>query len=569
MTRNQRLACAGFFSALLAGIASLVLAQPEPAYQRSSRYVEVRDGTQLAVNIYRPLRDGAVVETPLPVVFLFTPYRARHRTADGTVSELAGRSMGAQALLDAGYVIAEADVRGKGASFGTRRGFQDRTEARDGHDLVQWLAQQPFANGVVGMMGCSYLGGSTMHVASTAPPALKAIFVGASDIDKFDFVRSGGITAQFNTRPDEPLSDDLMSIPVDADSDGSLLRAAVAQHAANTPMAALWYSMPFRDSIAPLTGNAYWEEVGPYPYLQAIRDAGIATYFWSNLKDEPTAQMILAAANFDGKLLVGPGSHCVPPPGFDLGNEVVRFFDQHLKGIDNGIAREPRNTWWVEQGAQAGHWQRSDALPGATARRQDWHLGLAAAEGVLQPEPAPAARTQFAVDYSVGSDEYFAFWVESQDAHGPVFTSAPLTAPLHIEGYPVLSLRVAADRSDVHVFGYLEEVDANGNVEVLATGRLAASYRATAPAPYDNLGLPWHPGRAADQQLLVPGEPVDLAFALLPVSRVVPAGHRLRINITGADPRQRNLVELRQDPPPIITLLLGDTATRVSLPLRD
>ena len=107
------------------------------------------------------------------------------------------------------------------------------------------------------------------------------------------------------------------------------------------------------------------------------------------------------------------------------------------------------------------------------------------------------------------------------------------------------------------------------DVEVLATGRLAASYRATAPAPYDNLGLPWHPGRAADQQLLVPGEPVDLAFALLPVSRVVPAGHRLRINITGADPRQRNLVELRQDPPPIITLLLGDTATRVSLPLRD
>lgn len=565
MNHRIGVACAALLAAVLAAVA---LAQPQPRYEHSSRYVAVRDGTQLAVNIYRPLRDGAVVTTPLPVVFLFTPYRARYRTADGTVSELAGRSMGAQALLDAGYVIAEADVRGKGASFGARRGFQDRTEAYDGYDLVQWLAQQPFANGVVGMMGCSYLGGSTVHVASTAPPALKAIFVGASDIDKFDFVRSGGITAQFNTRPDEPLSDDLMSIPLDEDADGSLLQQAVAQHAANTPMAALWYSMPFRDSVSPLTGNAFWEEVGPYPYLQAIRDAGIATYFWSNLKDEPTAQMILAAANFDGKLLVGPGSHCVPPPDFDLGGEVLRFFDHHLKGSDNGIDREPRNTWWVEQAPGGGYWQRSDELPGAAAQRQQWYLGLAGA-GVLQTAPTSEATTQFAVDYEVGNDEYFAFWVEPQDAHGPVFTSAPLAAPLHIEGYPVLKLRVAADRADVNVFGYLEEIDAAGKVEVLATGRLAASYRAIAEAPYENLGLPWHPGRAADHQPLVPGAAVDLEFALLPVSRIVPAGHRLRVTVTGADPRQRNLAELRQDPPPVITLVLGADAATLSLPVRE
>jgi len=536
-------------------------------YLRSSRYVEVRDGTRLALNIYRPTRNGVAVDAPLPVVFLFTPYRARYRTADGRVSELAGRSMGAQALLEAGYVIAEADVRGKGASFGARRGFQDRTEAQDGHDLVQWLAQQPFANGVVGMMGCSYLGGSTMHVASTAPPALKAIFVGASDIDKFDFVRSGGITAQFNTRPDEPLSDDLMSIPMDEDRDGSLLQQAVAQHADNTPMAALWYSMPFRDSVSPYTGNAYWEEVGPYPYLQTIRDAGIAAYFWSNLKDEPTSQMILAAANLDAKLLVGPGTHCAPPPDFSLDAEVVRFFDHYLKGSDNGIDREPRHTWWVEQAAAGAHWQRSDALPGAAAQRQQWHLGMAGA-GTLQRAAATAAALQFTVDYAVGSDEYFAFWVESQDAHGPIFTSAPLTAPLHIEGYPLMKLRVAADREDVNVFAYLEEVDAAGKVEVLASGRLAASYRATAEAPYDTLGLPWHPGRTADRQLLVPGQAVDLEIALLPVSRVIPAGHRLRVSVTGADPRQRNLADIRQDPPPVITLLLGGATAHLSLPVR-
>ena len=304
--------------------------------------------------------------------------------------------------------------------------------------------------------------------------------------------------------------------------------------------------------------------MGPYPYLPALRESGIATYFWSNWHDEPTSQMILAAANIGGKLLVGPGTHCVPPPDYDLGGEIQRFFDHHLKGNDNGIDREPRNTWWVEQAGEGMQWLRSDALPGAAAERQLWQLG----DGTLEPTVAVASKQQFTVDYSVGGDDYFAFWVEPQDAHGLTFTSSPLAQPLHLEGYPVVKLRVAADHDDVNVFTYLEEVDASGKVEVLAMGRLAASYRATAAAPYDTLGLPWHPGRVADNRPLVPGEAVDMEMALLPVSRVVAAGHRLRLTVTGADPRQRNLNDIRRDPPPVITLELGNGAAHVSLPVR-
>ncbi len=548
--------------------ATSLLAQDDPAYVRSSLYVPVRDGTRLAMNVYRPASNGQAVDARLPVIFFFTPYRARYRDANGRIVELSqARSLGLIRLLDAGYVIAEADVRGKGASFGARRGFQDRTEAQDGYDLVQWLAEQPWSNGVVGMAGCSYLGGSTVHVASTRPPALKAYFAGATDLDKFEFVRAGGITAQFNTRPDEPLSDDLASVPVDADTDGSLLREAVAQHAANTPMAALWYGMPFRDSVSPLTGNAYWEEVGPYTYLDALR--GLPAYFWSNLKDEPTSQVLQLAANLDAKLLVGPGSHCVPPPGYDLGGELQRFFDHHLKGVDNGIEREPRNQWWVEGASAGSEWLRGDAVPGTNSTRQDWYAGAGVDAGVLAITPQAQASKQLTVDYDVGAGEYFAFWVESQAEHGLTFTSAPLDDALHLEGYPLVHLTVAADREDLNVFAYLEEVAANGSVEVLATGRLAASYRATAPAPYDTLGLPWHPARAADHRPLVPGRPVELDIALLPLSHIVPSGHRLRLVITGADPRQRNLAEIRQDPPPVMTLQLGGDAARVSLPVRE
>ena len=136
------------------------LAQDAPApHLRESLYVPVRDGTRLAVNIYHPTADGVPAADRRPVIFAFTPYRARYRDDNGTVVETAlNDRLALASLLKAGYVVAVAAIRGKGASFGFRRGFQDRTEAQDGHDLVEWLARQPFSTGKVGMIGCSYLG---------------------------------------------------------------------------------------------------------------------------------------------------------------------------------------------------------------------------------------------------------------------------------------------------------------------------------------------------------------------------------------------------------------------------
>ena len=533
---------------------------------RESRYVAVRDGTRLAINIYRPAADGHPQNTPHPVIFAFTPYRARFRNADGQTVELEQiRHFGLGDAIDSGYVVAIADIRGKGASFGARRGFQDRTEAMDGHDLVQWLAAQPWGHGNIGMVGCSYLGGTTIHVASTAPPALKAVFTGATDLDKYAFVRSGGITAQFNTRPDEPLSDDLMSLPVDEDADGSLLRAAVAEHARNTPMAPLWYGMPYRDSVSTLTGNRFWEEAGPYPYLNVIRKAGIATYFWGNWQDEPTGQVIQLAANLGGKLLIGPGSHCVPPPGYDLGALLHRYFDHHLKGLNTGIDAEPRVTYFINEAPADKAWVHSAQLPGTGVARMPWYLG--AAGELANKAPAPASR-HFAVDYNVGSAEYFAFWIDSQQAHGLAYTSAELPADQILIGFPVIQLQVASDHRDANVFAYLEDLAPDGKANVVSFGRLAASQRKESKPPYDALGLPWHSGRAAEVQVLQPGRPVLLRFALTPTARVFKAGHRLRVVITGADPRQRNLASLREEPPPQLTVQVGGTAaSRIELPL--
>jgi putative CocE/NonD family hydrolase len=181
--------------------------------------------------------------------------------------------------------------------------------------------------------------------------------------------------------------------------------------------------------------------------------------------------------------------------------------------------------------------------------------------------PAKAANT-FAVNYDLGDGEYFSFWVDAMDDKGLTYTSPMLTAPVTMVGIPVIHLNFSSDRSDANVFAYLEDVDATGKATVVSFGRLAASQRKLSRAPYETLGTPWHSGRSVDAQPLVPGKFVPLSFGLTPSAHLFAVGHRIRIAITGADPRQRNLKEIRQDPPPQLTVALGGARpARIELPL--
>ncbi|MXO58427.1 CocE/NonD family hydrolase [Altererythrobacter salegens] len=548
--------------------ASPLSAESYPDVVSTSNYVAVRDGTRLAMSVYRPAVSGQAVNKPLPVIFVFTPYRGRFKGPDGKINETAlGDNLGLRSLLRAGYVVAVADVRGKGASFGHRRGFQDRTEALDGRDLVEWLAEQPFSDGSVGMVGCSYLGGSAFQVATTAPPSLKAAFIGASDLDKYAFVRNGGITAQFNTRPDEEPEVDLATVPMDEDSDGSMLKAAVAEHASNTPMGPLWYGMPYRDSSSTLTGTKFWEEVGPYNYLDTVKRAGIATYFWGNWRDEPTSQIILSAANLSSRLLAGPGGHCQPPQGFDLPGEIVHFFDHYLKGEDPEYDKLPRATYWVEGLNGTGGYVTSAELPGVRSRPLPWFLSRG---GFGWQTAGAAGVSTFTVDYDLPPAEYFAFWPQPMVDHGLGFTSAPLQSDIEFVGYPVAQLTVSSDNPKADVFVYLDRVKTDGTSEVISFGRLKLSHHKLSLAPYETLGLPWHSGFAKDVDAPAPGADVSLSIAMTPVSLVVPAGDSLRFVVAGADPRQRNLADIKLNPAPRITVRWGGRdGSRVDLPLSN
>ena len=166
-----------------------------------------------------------------------------------------------------------------------------------------------------------------------------------------------------------------------------------------------------------------------------------------------------------------------------------------------------------------------------------------------------AARLRFLSDSSTGRDP----------VPTPAFASAQ-----ELIGYPVVHLTVSSGQPEPLLFAYLEQVAPDGKARVLGFGRLAAAYRKEGRAPYDTMGLPWHTGLTADHAPLMAGKPVEMAFALTPTAKVIPAGQRLRLVVTGADPRQRNLAQIRIDPPPTLRLHLRRGASaRLELPLRN
>src|SRR5690606_1629981 len=102
-------------------------------------------------------------------------------------------------LAHHGYVVVQVARRGLGQSFGVRRGYHDRNEAQDAYEITQWLAEQPWSDGRVGVYGCSNSGDAALHVMSVRPPALKAVFAGCFSWHKYDAFRRGGIFAQWGT----------------------------------------------------------------------------------------------------------------------------------------------------------------------------------------------------------------------------------------------------------------------------------------------------------------------------------------------------------------------------------
>ena len=141
--------------------------------------IPIRDGTRLNATIYKP----RVMDAPLPVIFTLTPYVADSYHNRGMY------------FAQNGYVFALVDVRGRGNSDGGFVPF--RNDASDGHDIVEWLATQPYCNGKVAMWGGSYGGFNQWATLTQFPSHLETIVPAAAAYPAWDFPMWRGIALTF------------------------------------------------------------------------------------------------------------------------------------------------------------------------------------------------------------------------------------------------------------------------------------------------------------------------------------------------------------------------------------
>lgn len=542
--------------------------KPAPQFDEQvsrSFYLPMRDGTRLAVLVSRPARGGKPVEGRFPVIWHHS-LSATQEPADGTGPRAAGfRSI--PELTDHGYVVVQVARRGNGQSFGTRRGYHDRNEAHDAYEIVEWLAAQPWSTGAVGMYGCSNTGDAALHAMTVRPPHLKAVFAGCFSWDKYDAMRRGGIFAQWGTGPQRTIEQDMAVKPVDGDEDKKLLRQAAEEHQRATPLLELWKSMPYRDSWAPSVQSRFWAEGSGSSYADQIRRSGAALYIVGGWRDEFRDQGFITHLNVPGsRILVGDWLHC-QNDGFALVEEAHRFFDHHLKGIDTGISRDPPVHYFTVGAGGAGEWRSAAAWPLPQARP----LNLYLAKGGLQlgKRSGGVLDAGFTVNYGVSCPDAGS-GATVQPCHVPgaglSFASQRLDSDMETTGHGLADLWVSSTAEDANIFLYLEDVAPDGTVKVVTEGRLKASLRKLAQAPWALPGLPWHRAYAEDSQPLKPGEAVRLQFDILPTSSVFRKGHRIQITVTGADHRERGRDEKAQ-PPRIRLISSAATPSFVTLPV--
>lgn len=307
-----------------------------PLFGQSAKQemVPMRDGVRLATSIYLPEGDG-----PWPVILTRTPYGKDVMYGPATHKD----------YLKAGYVRVVQDVRGKFKSEGKYVAFADDME--DGYDTIEWIAKQPFSNGKVGMVGPSAMGIATDLAAMTSPPHLVTGFVNVATGTRFQHSNYPGgvfllnLNEEWLRRQGVPPAD--VPRPLNRVYDDFAQKQDMRRYydKINIPMYNVggWYDIFLEGNIDAFEGLQY--HGGP------------------NARGN---QKLMMGAFGHGPL---SGDLKYPAAAGNLnGGDQIRWFDYWMKGIDNGIMKEPAVRYYMmgdttDKSAPGNEWRTTASWP--------------------------------------------------------------------------------------------------------------------------------------------------------------------------------------------------------------
>ena len=518
--------------------------------------VPMRDGALLRANITRPAGDGAV-----PALVERTPYNKEGGSENSIGSP--------EYFARRGYAVVIQDVRGRFASEGEFYPFRDdgADVLRDGYDTVEWMADQPWCDGNVGMFGGSYSGATQYRAALSRPPHLKALFVRESSADYYrewvyhDGAHEFGFSlywARVIAATDLPH----LVPPGDVKRQQALfdrILTDMPQWYERLPL----YPVPFLEGLTDWH-NTWLEhpEDGPYWWRLGIdrhhHQVDVPIYHqggWYDIFLAGTLKNYMGLrrrarseeARRAQRLVIGPWVHGSgninkqTAGGYDFGPAAAQefnqmrlpWFDHWLKGRDTGVVDEPpvrlfvmgRNVWrsetdWPLPDTRYTPWYLRAGPSGSVTSLNDGSLAPTAPVGAEpadayvydpdHPVPTLGGNTLGIVD---GVHDHL-----RADQLSLTYTSEPLEQELEVTGPVTAVLYAMSSAPDTDWVVRLEDVHPDGYVRNLCDGILRARYRDSFERP----------------ELLALGQVYRFDIDLWATSNAFLPGHRVRVAITSS-----------------------------------
>jgi putative CocE/NonD family hydrolase len=501
--------------------------------------IPLRDRIHLNATLYLPTGQ----REPGPCVVTLTPYISDSHHSRGVY------------FASRGVPLAIVDVRGRGSSEGTFR--PNIQEARDGYDVVEWLARQPYCNGKVAMCGSSYMGLAQWATAKEFPPHLATIVPSAAPFAGVDLPMRNNIfypyIVQWLTLTSGRASQKVIF------SDASLWAKLFRRWHESGQSFRLLNNLVgnpsdiFQEWVRHPTPDAYWDEYNPSADQYARMELPILTITGSYDDDQPGAlehykqhqRHAAPAARARHYLVIGPWDHArTGVPRADFGGlefgaaSVIDLNNLHLDWYAWTLGNSPRPAFLQRQVAYyvmgGERWRYADTLDAVTAGRATYYLNSrgtangAFSSGVLTPVPSEGPPDSYSYDPSdvtgpeidaqanapmdsLLTDQTVLFALGHRQL---VYHSEPFPVDTEISGFFKLRAWIAIDCPDTDLYVTLYEIGLDGSSIRLSTDGIRARYR-------DGLREP---------RLIRTRDPLLYEFDRFTfISREVKKGHRLRL----------------------------------------
>lgn len=514
-------------------------------------WIPMPDGTRLAARIWMPENADA---RPVPAILEYIPYRKRDgvRLRDETFHPyFAGH----------GYACIRVDIRGSGDSEGVMTDEYLQQELDDGVAIIDWLAQQSWCDGNVGMIGISWGGFNGLQIAAMHPIPLKAIVSVCSTDDRYadDVHYMGGCLLGDNLSWASTMFA-YNSLPPDPEIVGEKWREMWFERLQGSGLwLDTWLQHQHRDE--------YWKHGSICEDFSQVTVPVMAVSGWADGYSNAVFRL-LDKLTVPRMGLIGPWSHKyphigVPGPAIGFLQECLRWWDKWLKGIETSIMDEPMLRAWMLDSMppstfyhqRYGRWVSEPTWPSENIGEETFLLAkyslVDKAQSVSEERlvlQSPLSTGLFAgkwCSYSATPD--LPHDQREEDGGALLFTSAPLEAPLEILGAPVVELELSANKPVAMLAVRLCDVHPDNKSSRVTYGLLNLTHRDSHEQPTP----------------LEPDKRYRVRVQLNDVAQTFPVGHRIRLSISSS------YFPLAWPPGEPVQLSIYTGYGRLSLPVRS